>query len=109
MVNQMDNAISEVVKCIIDSPEYQECLRIKKQMDDNTDIKERINKIKILQKKYLRSNDPDIEIELNKLENELNDIPIYYEYNKKLEIVNQKINYVTDEINDYFYKLMNEG
>ena len=105
----MNNAIKEVVDCIINSSEYQECLRIKKLMDENTDIKERISKIKVLQKKYLRNNDPDVEKELNTLETELNEIPIYYEYNQKLELVNQKINYVTEEINDYFYRLFNEG
>ncbi len=105
----MNNAIKEVVDCIINSSEYQDCLRIKKLMDENTEIKERISRIKVLQKKYLRSNDPDVEKELNTLENELNEIPIYYEYNQKLELVNQKINFVTEEINDYFYRLLNEG
>ena len=105
----MNKAISDVVQCILDSPEYQDCLRIKKLMEENEEVNSRIKKIKVLQKKYLRTNDLDVEKELKTLEDELNEIPIYYEYNQKLELVNQKINYVTEEINDYFYKLMNEG
>ena len=31
----MNKAISDVVQCILDSPEYQDCLRIKKLMEEN--------------------------------------------------------------------------
>lgn len=105
----MDKAISDVVDCIVHSFEYQECKRMQKQMEDNEEIRARIKKIKDLQKKYLRTNDLEVEKELKTLEQELNEIPIYSIYNQKLELVNQKINYVTDEINDYFYRLLNEG
>lgn len=101
----MDKAISDVVDAIVNSSEYQECIAIKKRMEDNDEITMRIKKIKMLQKKYLRTNDLEVEKELKELEEELLEIPIYYEYNKRLEIVNQKIQYVTDEMNDYFSKL----
>ncbi|MBQ8131263.1 MAG: YlbF family regulator [Bacilli bacterium] len=104
----MDKAISDVVDAIVNSSEYQDCIELKKRMEDNDEITMRIKKIKMLQKKYLRTNDLEVEKELNTLEEELNEIPIYYEYNKRLEIVNQKIEYVTDEINDYFYQLLSD-
>lgn len=104
----MDKAIQEVVDCIINSKEYQECLKIKQKMDKNEDIKSRVNKIKKLQKEYLRTNSLEIEEQLKRLEEELNEIPLYVIYNQNLEIVNQKINYVQEEINDYFYKLFNK-
>ena len=38
-----------------------------------------------------------------------NSIPIYNVYMKKLNKVNEMIDYVQDELNDYFYKLFNEN
>ena len=35
-------------------------------------------------------------------------IPLYSIYNQKLNVINEKISYVNDELNDYFYKLLNE-
>lgn len=104
----MDKAIKEVIDCIINSKEYQECLKIKEKMKDNEDINTRVNKIKKLQKEYLKTNSLEIEEELKRVEEELNRIPLYAIYNQNLEIVNQKISYVQEEINDYFYKLFNE-
>lgn len=109
MEKSMDKAISDVVDCIVQSLEYQDCKRIQKQMEENKEIMSRIQRIKDLQKKYLRTNDLEVEKELKTLEQELNEIPIYFIYNQKLELVNQKIHYVTEEINDYFYRLLNEG
>lgn len=105
----MDNAIKEVVESITDSYEYKECVRIKELMESNEEISDRVKRIKLLQKKYIRTNDSDIKCELERLEKELNDIPIYNTYMQYLSIVNDKINYITDEVNDYFYKLFNEG
>ena len=46
---------------------------------------------------------------MKKLSNEeLFNIPIYKIYLDNLEVVNQKIDYVKDSLNDYFYKLFNE-
>ena len=104
------NAIDEVVLCIKKSPEYINCINLKEQMSNNKEISELIEKIKVLQKKYIKSNyDKKIKEELDKLEENLNNIPIYNIYNKNLEVVNDKINYVKDCLNDYFYKLFNEG
>ena len=108
MVKCVNKAIQDIVDCIKNSPEYIECLEIKKKMAKNEDITKRISKIKLLQKKYIRTMSSEVEKELRILEDELNQIPIYVIYNQKLSIVNEKINYVSEEINDYFYKLFNE-
>ena len=64
---------------------------------------------KNLQKKYIRSGyDSSIKSELDKLNEELFNIPIYKIYLDNLEVVNQKLDYVKDSLNDYFYKLFNE-
>lgn len=100
--------LDEVVKVIRNSKEYNTCLDLKKQMDDNEDVNSLVKKIKILQKKYIRTNDKDIKLELDNLEKELNDIPIYHIYMENLSKVNDMINYVKDELNNYFDLLLNE-
>ena len=65
-----------------------------------------VEDIKKLQKKYVKSNyDDSIKKELDKLESRLNSIPIYVEYNNNLEEVNEMIDFVKDELNDYFTDL----
>lgn len=104
----MDKALEDVVDCIKNSPEYLECIELKKKMDSNTEINSLIKDIKLLQKKLLRTDSIEVEEELNNKINRLNEIPIYSIYNQKLNIINEKISYVNDELSDYFYKLLNE-
>ena len=107
-MEKLYKSLNEVIDCIKESPEYKDCIKIKEQMDSNGELVELINKVKELQKKYIRSNyDSNIKDELDKLEAKLNNIPIYNIYLSKLEIVNEKIDYVKDSLNDYFYKLLN--
>ena len=103
----MDKEINDVVNSITSSEAYKKCLEIKEKMKDNTDVNTRVNKIKKLQKEYIRSNDDSILKELDILKEELNSIPIYYMYNQYLEEVNQMISYVNDELNNYFNNLFN--
>lgn len=100
--------LDEVVKVIKGSKEYKTCIDLKKQMESNEDINSLVKKIKILQKKYIRTNDKSIKLELDNLEKELNEIPIYHIYMENLEKVNDMINYVKDELNNYFDLLLNE-
>ncbi len=109
MEKLIDKAVEGVVNSIVESQEYQDCLAIRQKMSLNTDLVLKIEKIKSLQKKYLRTANQDIEKEIVDLKEELNNIPIYYEYNRKLSIVNEKINYVVDELNNFFDNLFNEG
>lgn len=100
--------LDEVVNTIKNSKEYKTCIDLKKQMNSNEDINELVKKIKTLQKKYIRTNDKDIKLELDSLEKELNEIPIYHIYLDNLDKVNQMIDYVKDELNNYFDLLLNE-
>ena len=103
------SAIDEIVLSIKASKEYKMSISLKEKMNKNIDLKNKINKIRNLQKKYIRSGyDSSIKSELDKLNEELFNIPIYKIYLDNLEVVNQKIDYVKDSLNDYFYKLFNE-
>ena len=102
-------SLEEVINEIKNSSEYKEVLDIKEKMNENEELVELIEKVKELQKKYVRTNfDSNIKEELDRVENKLNEIPIYNIYLEKLESVNNKINYVKDSLNDYFDNLLNK-
>ncbi|MBR2679049.1 MAG: YlbF family regulator [Bacilli bacterium] len=108
-MEKLYKSLNEVIDCIKESPEYKDCLKIKEQMDSNEELVELINKVKELQKKYIRSNyDSNIKKELDECESKLKEIPIYNIYLEKLKEVNQMIDYVKDSLNDYFDKLLNK-
>lgn len=107
-MEELNNKIDDVVNTIKNSKEYKKCIELKKQMDSNEEITHLVKEIKIKQKKYIRNNDSNILNELKELENRLNEIPIYHIYLENLEIVNNMISYVKDELNDYFYLLLNK-
>ena len=107
MVNQLNKELEEVINTIINSDDYESCIQLKEKMSTNKEICELVEKIKVLQKKYVRENGEEVLEELKLLEERLNEIPIYVIYMQHLEKVNEMINYVKDELNDYFYKVLN--
>ena len=103
----MNKELEEVINTIINSDDYKSCIQLKEKMSTNKEICELVDKIKVLQKKYVRENGEEVLEELKLLEERLNEIPIYVIYMQHLEKVNEMINYVKDEFNDYFYKVLN--
>lgn len=108
-MEELYKALDEVINSITESDEYKTCIELKDRMSKNINITDKINKIKKLQKEYVKSNyDFNIKIKLDELNNELISIPIYKIYMDNLEKVNEKIDYLKDSLNDYFYRLFNE-
>jgi len=107
-MDDLYNSLDEVIKCIKESPEYIKCNELKNKMSGNKEITELVNKTKKLQKEFIKTNDLSIKEELDKTTERLNEIPIYYTYNENLKLVNDKIEYVKDSLNNYFYRLFNE-
>lgn len=103
-----EECLDDIINYIMNSKEYKKCIEIKKKMSKNEQIKNLIEEIKILQKKYVKEQNESIKNELKIKEQELNEIPIYAEYSNNLEVVNNMINLVKDELNDYFYKKFNK-
>lgn len=102
------NRLEELINYIKNTIEYKKCLELKNKMKNNSNINKLIEEIKDVQKKYIKSNyDSNIKKELDKLNEELNNIPIYIIYSENLDKVNQMISYVNDELNDYFYNILN--
>ena len=107
MEKKLSKAISEVVTSITDSEEFKECIRLKELMNKSSEIKELVDEIKILQKKYVRTQDEKVKEELDAKQARLDSIPLYDSYQKKLAEVNKKIDVIKEELNDYFYGVVN--
>lgn len=108
MEKKLSKVINEVVSAITDSDEFKECIRLKNKMEENSEIKELVDAIKKLQKKYVQTMDDSVKEELDKKQEKLDSIPLYDSYQKKLAEVNKKLDFIKDELNDYFYKVVNE-
>lgn len=101
--------LDEVISCITNSYEYQMCIKIQENMKDNFELKDLIDDIKNKQKEYIRSGySSSVKDELDQLEKKLEEIPIYSIYQQNLKIVNEKIDYVKDYLNQYFNSILNE-
>ena len=67
-----------------------------------------IEEVKSLQKKYIKNSyDEKVKEELNKKINKLNKDNDYLTYNYYLEKVNEMIDLVKNELNDYFENMTN--
>ena len=106
-MENVNKSLAEVIQCIQKSKEYQTCIFLKEKMADNEELSAKINKIKSLQKQYVKNQSSSIKKELDELEEQLKMIPIYTVYLQNLEIVNEKIDFVKDSLNDFFYSLLN--
>lgn len=104
MENFVNKELDEIITYIKNSSNYKKCISIKKKMSSNSEICKLIEDVKFLQKKYVKSSymDQDTKKLLDMYEERLNQIPIYVLYNNYLREVNDMIDLVRDEINDYF-------
>ena len=108
-MEELNKEIDDLVNYIKNTNDYKMCIMLKNQMKDNYELIKLIDEVKLLQKKYIRSNyDNVIKCELDKKNSELFEVPIYVIYNKHLDKVNYMIDYVRESLNEYFYNLLNK-
>jgi len=105
----LTNSLNDLINYIKNSNEYRTCIELKNKMNDNDEVNALVKQVKSLQQKYIKSNyDENIKKELDEINSKLDNIPIYVIYKQNLEKVNNMINLVKDELNDYFDKLLNK-
>ena len=108
MVKWLNRALDEVVSVITSSRDYRICIELQEKMKKNQNLMDLIDKLKEAQKRYVKSNyDKSIKGELDLLEEKLQQIPIYVSYMMHLEKVNDMLSYVEDDLNQFFYQLLN--
>ena len=106
-MENVNRKLDDLIDYIKNTRDYKMCIKLRKQMDENKELKNLISDIKKLQKKYIRSNyDEEIKEELDKKNKELFDIPLYVIYNQYLSNVNEMIDYTKNSLNNYFYDLL---
>ena len=97
--------IDEIIQIIETSPEYLKYLDLKEKIKNNKELMELINKVRVMQKDVLHKKNN--QNELDKLLNELNNNPLYREYNNVIYEINNTYSIVENSINNYFEKIVN--
>ena len=107
MVRLLNQKIDDLFDAIYCSSEYQEYVEISKSIDNNDDIKKLVNDIKRLQKKSVRLENKkddsykEVDLVINKKIAELNSIPLYQEYIKRMDKLNDILAESTFQIEKY--------
>ena len=107
MEKKLNKALNELIFVIKNSDDYKKCVEIKEKLAKNNDVCRLVQKIKKDQKEYVRNNDLKIKEKLDQEIIELEQIPIYKEYMKHLDKINEMIYIVKEKLNNYFDKLVN--
>ena len=109
MVNWLNKDINEKIdeinKEIENSEIYQKYLLLKNKISNNKELIELINKVKVMQKDNVHKKVTNEELE--KIVNELNNHPLYREYNNTLYEINNTYGIIESSLNNYFNKIMN--
>lgn len=103
MNKKIAKSLDEVINYIKSKKEYQKCIELKRKMSDNEELTTLINTIKKKQKEYIKSGYAEEEKEkLDSLNRKLDEYPIYLEYNNNLKVINDDIEFLKEQLNNYF-------
>ena len=110
-MNNIINDVEELKELVIDSDEYKEYIKNKELLDNNSDVKELINKITSLQKdivnkKYKKIDVKDNNKELDSLYETLYSIKEYNDYISSSKKLNILITDIQKRFNIYFDSLV---
>ena len=105
MNKEILDKVDEIVKTIEESSEYQKYLTLKEQIDNNKELKELINEVRILQKDVLHHIEKESKLE--EKTTELNNNPLYREYINTLDEINNTFSIIENSLNKYFYDKLN--
>ncbi len=105
MNKEINKKIDEIIKDIETSPQYLKYLSLKEQIDNNKELMELINKVRVMQKDVLHKME-DKE-KLDNLVNELENHPLYREYNNTIFEINNIYGIIESNLNNYFNKIIN--
>ena len=110
MVNQLNKEITkkidEIISDIENSSIYQEYLSLKEKIKKDKELMELINKVRIMQKDVLHHKETKENLE--KLVNELNNYPLYREYNNVVYEINNTYGIIESSLNNYFDDIINQ-
>ena len=105
MNKEVNQKIDEIIQEIETSPLYLKYLDLQKQIENNNELMELINKVRIMQKDVLHK--IEHKEKLDELVNELNNNPLYREYNNTIYEINNTYGIIETSLNNYFDKVIN--
>ena len=105
MNNEILEKVDEIIKTIETSKEYLKYLDLKKKIDNNKELVELINKVKVLQKDVTHKKEKVSK--LKELTDELNNYPLYREYSNTVFEINNMYCIIENSINNYFESVLN--
>ena len=105
MNKDISDKVDEIITEIENSDIYKKYLSLKDSLSNNKELMELINKVRVMQKDYLHNK--ITEEELEKLVNELNNHPLYREYNNIIYEINNTYGIIESSLNNYFNKIIN--
>ena len=105
MNKEIENKIDEIINEIESSPDYKKYLSLKEQIKNNKELMELINKVRVMQKDVLHKEKKKEDLE--KLVDELNNHPLYREYNNTLYEINNTYGIIESSLNNYFDNIVN--
>lgn len=105
MNKEIENKIDEIINEIESSPDYQKYLSLKEQIKNNKELMELINKVRVMQKDVLHKKKTKEDLE--KIVDELNNHPLYREYNNTLYEINNTYGIIESSLNNYFDNIVN--
>ena len=103
---KVNDKIDEINKEIETSEIYQKYLSLKEQIENNKELVELINKVRVTQKDVVHQKKK--EKELQELVDELNNHPLYREYNNTLYEINNIYGIIESSLNNYFERIINQ-
>ena len=115
MVRQLPDDLKEsfdsLINAIYNSKDYQDYLKLKTKMEKNEEIKKLVSDIKKLQKdivkkEYMKETCEDIEKEYQQKLKNLYEYPLYSAFQEKQKAVNEILQTVKIEIQDFFDVLL---
>ena len=105
MKNEILNKIDEIISLIEKSDDYQKYLLLKEKMKTNKELNQLINEVRLLQKDVVHHlNKKKL---LDKKMEELNNYPLYREYQNTIFEINNCYAIIETSINHYFQNIFN--
>jgi cell fate (sporulation/competence/biofilm development) regulator YmcA (YheA/YmcA/DUF963 family) len=96
------NKVDEIIKELEDSDDYKKYLKLKEEINNNKDLVLLINKVRQLNKDF--THNLVKKDELDNVQNELNNHPLYREYLNTISLINNELSIIENTINNYFKK-----
>ena len=105
--NEILTKLDEIVDYIKDSDTYKRFVIVKKQIDNNIELKNKFDYIKFIQREMIKTSNKDLELEYNTLVNELNNYPQYSEYLELLDELNNLYQEIKIIIENHINEILN--